>query len=113
MTFSHQQVIIHKTSCPACKSLKPKFASSAEILELSRKFVMVNANNGEAPSSDVRFAPDGSYVPRILFLSPRGELLSDVINEGGNANYKYYHYEAESVVASMKKADQSNRKEEL
>ena len=106
-------MIIHKTSCPACKSLKPKFAASKEISDLSRKFVMVNANNGEAPSNDLRLSPDGSYVPRILFLNPRGELLSDVINEGGNPNYKYYHYEAESIVTSMKKADQSSQKEEL
>jgi hypothetical protein len=42
---------------------------------------MVNANNGEEPSSDHRFAPDGSYVPRILFLNPQGELLLHVTNE--------------------------------
>ena len=79
--FHFQQVIIHKTSCPACKSLKPKFSSSDEISKLSNNFVMVNANNGEDPSSDPKLSPDGSYVPRILFLNPEGELLSDVINE--------------------------------
>jgi len=75
------QVIIHKTSCPACKSLKPKFSGSDEIATLSKEFVMVNANNGADPSSDAGFSPDGSYVPRILFLNPAGELFVDVINE--------------------------------
>ena len=42
---------------------------------------MVNANNGADPSSESFLAPDGSYVPRILFLDPQGKLLEEVINE--------------------------------
>ena len=33
------------------------------------------------PFPFLAFAPDGSYVPRILFLNSEGELLTDVINE--------------------------------
>lgn len=42
---------------------------------------MVNANNGEYPSSDAVLSPDGSYVPRILFLNSDGQLMKEVINE--------------------------------
>lgn len=52
-----------------------------EIGDLSLNFVMVNANNGEYPSSESVLSPDGSYVPRILFLNSNGELLKDVTNE--------------------------------
>ena len=35
------------------------------------------------------------YVPK--------QCLSDIINESGNPQYKYYHMNAESIVISMKK----------
>jgi hypothetical protein len=53
----------------------------SDIGDLSSNFVMVNANNGEFPSSEPLLSPDGSYVPRILFLNSSGELLKDVVNE--------------------------------
>ncbi|ETN85234.1 hypothetical protein NECAME_16850 [Necator americanus] len=49
--------LIHKTWCGACK----------ELIELSKKFVMVNVEDDDEPEDD-KYAPDGGYIPRILFL---------------------------------------------
>lgn len=96
-------VILHKSWCPACKSLKPKFEASKDIEKLSSQFVMINAKEGEEPIDEPKFNVDGTYIPRVIFLDSEANVLSDVINESGNPQYKYYHMNAESIVKSMKK----------
>ena len=83
-------LIIHKSWCGACKKLKAVFAddqevcesalkpwrrkiilpkkkksifSFSQILDLSAKFVMVNAGDDDEPSEDL-YKPDGGYIPR-------------------------------------------------
>ena len=108
-------LILHKSWCPACKSLKPKFAGSEEIDKLSSQFVMVNAKEGEEPMGDSKLDIDGKYIPRVIFLDSEGNVLSDVINDDGNPQYKYYHMNSESIIKSMRKVLQiaANGKKEL
>ncbi|CAL8103475.1 unnamed protein product [Orchesella dallaii] len=95
-------LIIHKSWCGACKSLKPKFSESQKISKLSKKFIMVNTMDDDEPPMDI-YKPDGGYVPRILFFDPEGELYKDVVNEEGNPEYMYYYYDELSIVGSMEK----------
>ena len=94
-------VLLHKTSCPACESFKPIFAKSKEILELSSKFVMVNAKFGQEPSNEPKLSVDGKYVPRIIFLDSESNVLKEVVNKKGNPKYKYFHQTAQTVVEAM------------
>jgi len=63
---------------------------------------MVNTQDEDEPPEET-YRPDGGYIPRIMFFNPNGELLKDVINEYGNPQYKYYYYDVESMMSSMKK----------
>ena len=80
-------VVIHKSWCGACKALGPKVAASEEIASLGSQLVMVNVLDTEEPTGDIgqALSPDGGYIPRVLFISPKGEVLPEFYNEGGNA----------------------------
>ncbi|XP_063621700.1 thioredoxin domain-containing protein 12-like isoform X1 [Cydia splendana] len=95
-------IIIHKSYCTACKNLKPKFANCPEIQSLSRKFVMVNLIDDEEPESTV-YAPDGTYIPRILFTSPTGKIDKEIYNEDGSSQHKFFYSRPEQIAKSMRK----------
>jgi len=107
-------LLIHKSWCGACKALKPQFAKSTDIEDLSVHFNMVNALDDDEPADDI-YKPDGGYIPRVLFVNPDGNVMNDVINEGGNAKYKYFYSRPDGIVASMKRVMKmfSSEKDEL
>jgi len=97
-------LIIHKTWCGACKRLKPEFAGSSDIKELSSNFIMVNVEDDEEPG-EAEFKPDGGYIPRIFYLDPKNQQVrSDIYNKQGSDKYKYFYSDASAVVAGMKSA---------
>ena len=95
--------LVHKAWCGACKALRPKFAASAEIAELSKSFVMVNAGDDDEPK-DSQFAPDGGYVPRILFADSSGNVDTSVVNGDRADRYRYFYPDPAAIVRSMRAA---------
>ncbi len=96
-------LVIWKTWCGACKALRPLFSDSAAIAAEAENFVVVNAVDDEEPAG-AEFAPDGGYIPRILFLSPKGEVMTDPVaqNHAAGAQYRYFHSSPATVVETMK-----------
>lgn len=98
-------LLIHRKWCGACKNLKPKFAASAEIAAKSGELVMVQSSDESEYTQDT-FSPDGGYVPRILFfrIPAEGEpVFLEKITQRED-QYKYFHYDAPSIVKSMGEA---------
>ena len=98
-------LLIHRKWCGACKSLKPKFAASAEIAAKSGELVMVQSADESEYTQDT-FSPDGGYVPRILFFRVPAEgepVFLEQITQRED-QYKYFHYDAPSIVKSMGEA---------
>lgn len=62
-------VIIHLTTCPACKRLLPELVGSQELKELGKQFSIINIVDGSEPAGD-DIAPDGKrYFPRYEKIS--------------------------------------------
>lgn len=95
-------IVCHKSWCGACRALKPKFESSKDIEALSASFILISLEDDDLPK-DKKYMPDGDYVPRVLFLNSQGVLMTDVVNDRGSQEYKYFYSEPEQIVRSMKK----------
>lgn len=94
-------IILHKSWCPACKSLKSKLAESFQFEKLSARFSMVNANEDDPIHDLPSLNVDGTYIPRIFFIDQEGNVLQDIQNTKGNPNYKFYYYNENSIIDSM------------
>ena len=46
---------------------------------------------------------DCRYIPRVLFLTPEGQVMTDMKNEGGSDQYKYYYHSPSDIVNTMKR----------
>ncbi|KAK3285992.1 hypothetical protein CYMTET_6426 [Cymbomonas tetramitiformis] len=99
--------LFHKSWCSACKNLAAEFSDpvkSKGVLELSKKFVMVNVPDDDASEEYQRaFSPDGSYVPRIIFADPTSTIVN-ITNTLGNNKYKHFFSATYQVERAMKEA---------
>eukprot|EP01059_Diplonema_ambulator_P028312 TRINITY_DN4707_c0_g1_i1.p1 TRINITY_DN4707_c0_g1~~TRINITY_DN4707_c0_g1_i1.p1 ORF type:complete len:150 (+),score=52.66 TRINITY_DN4707_c0_g1_i1:50-499(+) len=95
-------MVQHKSWCGMCKRFGPEFASSKDIKDRADKFVMINCHDDDPGCEAEEYAPDGGYIPRILFLTSEGKHLSSI--QSGTAKYKYFFSNGPSVGIAMDKA---------
>jgi protein-disulfide reductase (glutathione) len=94
-------MVVHTSWCGRCKALKPSF-KQPEIASLSKEFVMVNVDQDRVPAA-AAYAPDGEYIPRVMFFSPEGELDAELTN-GRGGKYSYFYTPMDDLSLSMKTA---------
>jgi thiol-disulfide isomerase/thioredoxin len=70
-------MLFHTTWCPNCKRYREVF-KDPEVVALSRDFVMILIDADKDKVANGAFAPDGTYVPRTLFLSSEGDVQSEI-----------------------------------
>ncbi len=94
-------LLVHASWCSKCKQLKPSFFDPS-LVAASRDLVMVNVDQDEEPQSMI-YSPDGTYIPRVLFIGPDGEIVSELKN-GQRPRFHYFYTPADDLVGMMKQA---------
>ncbi|MBC8069335.1 MAG: thioredoxin family protein [Deltaproteobacteria bacterium] len=95
-------MVVHASWCGQCKALKPAF-DNPDLRELSHEFVMVNVDQDQVPKSQ-EFGPDGTYVPRVLFVDPKTLQADASLRNPDRDRTVYYYGPNDDIVAAMKKA---------
>lgn len=95
-------LVVHASWCSRCQELKPAF-SDARLTELSERFVMVNADQDQTPAV-LGYAPDGSYIPRVLFIDPATGSADESLRNPARSRYHYYYGPQDDLPAMMEKA---------
>lgn len=92
--------------CPHCKTYRGIFKDPAVVAK-SARFVMIRVDSDKSLELSHRFAPDGEYIPRTLFLTPGGVLLSSVHAPRGKAKFFYDEKDPADLLAGMDAALQA------
>jgi protein-disulfide reductase (glutathione) len=95
-------LVVHASWCSQCKALKPAFAEP-RLQELAERFVMVNADQDLTPAA-LGYAPDGSYIPRVLFIDPATGIADESLRNPQRSRYHYYYGPQDDLPAMMEKA---------
>ncbi|MBL4684883.1 MAG: thioredoxin family protein [Nannocystaceae bacterium] len=95
-------LVVHASWCGQCKRLKPVFQDK-ELSELTRHFVMVNADQDEVPQTR-QYAPDGAYLPRVVFLAPETGEVDPSLSNPRRGKDRHYYGPTDDLVGTMRKA---------
>ncbi|XP_067854462.1 anterior gradient protein 3-like [Heptranchias perlo] len=95
-------VIHHLEECQYCDELKKVFAENEEIQAMADKdFIMLNLMH---ETTDKNLAPDGKYVPRIMFVDPSMTVRADIAGKYSNRLYTYEPKDIQYLIQNMKKS---------
>ncbi|XP_066487118.1 anterior gradient protein 2 homolog [Tiliqua scincoides] len=94
-------IIHHLEECPHSQALKKAFAEHKEIQKLAEKFILLNLIY---ETTDKHLAPDGQYVPRVLFVDPTLTVRADITGRYSNRLYAYEPSDIALLYSNMQKA---------
>lgn len=81
-------LVFYTDWCPHCQKYSGVFHDD-EVVEMSKRFVMIRLNKDENAAISAKYAPDGEYIPRTYFLSSEAELDESITER--RAEYKYFY----------------------
>lgn len=68
-------MLFHASWCTSCRRYRNVWQDPG-VVEASKNFVMILVDVDQRPDINGAFSPDGTYVPRTIFISPNGDVLS-------------------------------------
>jgi protein-disulfide reductase (glutathione) len=96
-------MVVHTSWCPKCRALQKVFNEDSQIERLSEHFVMVHVDQDQNPAATL-YAPDGQYIPRVMFLDANGKLDPELTNQNRTQRFRYFYTPQEDLVATMREA---------
>jgi thiol:disulfide interchange protein len=93
-------LIVYTEWCPHCANFSKVF-HDPKVVEKAKQFVMIHVDQDKEKERTAKYAPDGGYIPRTIFLAPDGTIATDV--HAPRDQYKYFYDEKDpaSVLAGM------------
>ena len=93
-------LVVYTEWCPHCKNYAKVF-HDPKVVEKAKGFVMVHVDQEKDKERMAKYAPDGAYIPRTMFLGPDGTVATDV--HAPRPQYKHFFDENDpaSVLSGM------------
>ena len=96
-------MVFHATWCSVCKRFREVFKDPGIVAE-SRDFVMILVDADAEKEMNGAFSPDGSYVPRTLFIDSDGNVSDKLAGSDPQYPHSLTIDKPDELLALMKKA---------
>jgi protein-disulfide reductase (glutathione) len=73
-------MVFHAPWCTACAKYRSVFKDE-RVVAASKNVVMILVDADADKMANGAFAPDGTYVPRTIFLTPDGDVRKDLVGQ--------------------------------
>ena len=93
-------LIVYTEWCPHCGNFA-KIFHDPKVVEKAKQFVMIHADQDKEKERTQKYAPDGGYIPRTMFLASDGTLAADVHAPRPQYQFFYDEKDPSSVLAGM------------
>jgi protein-disulfide reductase (glutathione) len=70
-------MVFHASWCTSCKRYRQVWKDPG-VVAAARDLVMILVDVDTEPTANGAFSPDGTYVPRTIFYSPEGDVMTDL-----------------------------------
>lgn len=96
-------MVFQATWCSACRKYRSVFKDPG-VVAASRDLVMILVDIDKTPEVNSGFSPDGTYVPRSIFLDPTGEIRADLKGKDPKYPHSIDVADPAELLALMKRA---------
>jgi protein-disulfide reductase (glutathione) len=96
-------LVLVTTWCPHCHNFARLF-HDPRVVKAAAGLVMVRVDKDREEELSARYAPDGDYIPRTLFLHPDGTLASEIRANEGPYQWFFAENDPAPLLAAMDRA---------
>ena len=104
-------MVFYTSWCTSCRQYRSLFLDK-RVVDASRNLVMILVDAEEDKVANGAFAPDGTYVPRTIFLTPEGDIRTDLV---GKTDQEHPHSidikNVDELLSLMLKAGSENQEQ--